>query len=124
MNELPVTIGYNKGFGIVMLVCSVFILGVAFLTGQLFPQAITGGILLLVSLGYMTQPAVVIAPKEVQMKNLLGMTMRTHPFENLSDLAVENGQLMVKGTPVRVARWATASADWANLETLLSSREK
>jgi hypothetical protein len=124
MNELPLAIGYNKIFGGLLLVSGVFILGVAVLVGQLFPQAITGGILTLVSLGYLTQPALVIAPREVQMKNLFGMTLRTHPFERLSQLTVVDGALDVNGTRVRTARWLLDGGDWNRLETMLRERRQ
>jgi len=118
-DALPITVGYNKIWGGLMLVCAAFILGVALLTGQYFPQAFTGTILLVVSLGYLTQPAFVVTQNEVQVRNLLGMTLRTHPFEKLSQLTVVGGKLEVKGTPVRAPRWLLASGDWERLEALV-----
>jgi hypothetical protein len=120
--ELPIEIGYKKAFGAGMLVCSVFILGVAVLTSRLFPQAITGTILFLLGIGYLTQSAIVIAPGEVQLKNLFGATMKTHPFASLSELSIVDGRLEVNGVPVKVARWLLSGSDWQRLEKVVQGR--
>jgi hypothetical protein len=123
-DELPIAVGYNKIWGGFMLVAGVFILGTAILIGQIFPQAITGTILLLVSLGYLTQPAFVVTRTEVQMRNLFGMTLRTHPFEKLSQLSVVDGRVEVNGTPVKFPRWLIAGSDLEQLETYLRKRRE
>lgn len=117
---LPLSVGYNKAFGGFMLVCSLFILGVAVLTGTLFPQALTGGILLLVSLGYLTQPALVITASEVQLKNMLGMTVKSYAVREPADLKLRDGKLMVRDEQLRTAKWLLSGADWARLEALVA----
>jgi hypothetical protein len=109
---LPIEVRYKQAWGIVGLLCSLFILGVAFLVGKPFPQAITGGILLLVSLGYLSQPVFVVAPGEVQLRNLLGMTMKRHPFASLADLELRDGRLHVNGQPVGAGRFMVRGSDW------------
>jgi hypothetical protein len=111
-----ITLTYNKAFGVLLLVAALFILGVAVLTGKMFPQAISGGILALASIGYLTQPAFVIAAGGVQVKNLLGMTMRTVPFSTWSELTLRDGQLYARDQRVKVARWLISASDWALLE--------
>ena len=104
-------IGYNKIFGVVMLLCALFILGVAVITGKLFPQAITGSILLLLSLGYLMQPALVVATGEVEVKNLLGMTMKRHPLKSLAEVSLRDGRICVGNEKVGNPGWMLSGAD-------------
>jgi hypothetical protein len=114
-DPLPIELHYNKVFGAVMLALSLFILGVAFTIGKPFPQAVTGGITLLASIGFLTQPVLVVAAGEVQMRNLLGMTMKRHEFGSLADLELRDGRLRVKDQPVGSGRWLMHRADWERL---------
>lgn len=122
--QLPIEVRYNKAWGIVMLCSSIFILGVAFLTAKLFPQAITGGILLLVSFGFLTQPAFVVAPGEVQLRNILGMTMKRHEFASLAELEVREGRLHVNGKPVGAGRFMLRASDWDALGRAIDDARK
>src|SRR5687767_12453121 len=112
----PIPVGYNKIFGGVMLACALFILGVAVITRHLFPQAITGAILLLVSLGYLTQPAIVVAPKEIEVKNLLGMTMKRLAIQSLAEVSVRDGRIWAGNEKVGSPRWMLNSGDCERLE--------
>lgn len=114
-NPLPIALHYNKVFAVVMLALSLFILAVAFSLGQPFPQAITGGISLLVSIGFLTQPVMVVVAGEVQMRNLFGMTTKRHEFTSLADLELRDGRVRVKDTPVGSGRWLLHGADWQAL---------
>ncbi len=114
-DPLPIALHYNKVFGAVMLVLSLFILAVAFAIGKPFPQAITGGITLLASIGFLTQPVMVVVAGEVQMRNLFGMTMKRYEFSSLADLELRDGRLRVKDTPVGSGRWLMHGADWKTL---------
>ena len=120
-DPLPIEVRYKQVWGIVGLACSVFILGVAFLTGKLFPQAITGGILLFVSFGFLTQPVFVVAPGEVQLRNLFGMTMKRHSFASLADLEIRDGRLRVDGKPVGAGRFMIRGSDWETLERAIEA---
>lgn len=113
--QLPIEVRYNKGWGIVMLLCSLFILGVAVLTAKLFPQAITGSILLLVSIGFLTQPVMVVAPGEVQLRNLLGMTMKRYEFASLAEIELRDGRVCVNGKPVGSGKFMLRASDWEAL---------
>jgi hypothetical protein len=119
--ELPIAVGYNKGFAAFMLIAGLFIVGAAFATGRLFPQAVTGGILLAVGLLYLTRPLFIVTPSEVQLKNGLGMTVKTYPFRSLSELKIRDGKLFVGEQKVRASRWFSDGGDWARLEAALST---
>ena len=112
---LPIEVHYNKVFGAVMLACSLFILAVAFSIGKPFPQAITGGITLLVSFGFLTQPVMVVAAGEVQMRNLFGMTMKRYPFASLTELEIRGNRLRVNDKPIGSGRWLLHGRDWDTL---------
>ena len=121
MDFPPIAVGYQKALGLLMLACALFILGVAFLTGKLFPQAITGGILLAVSFGYLTQPALVISPGVVETKNLFGITLKTHRFASLRDLVLDDKGLQVAGERVKLTRWILSGGDLARLAQAVQS---
>lgn len=114
-SPLPIEVRYNRVWGIVMLAGSIFILGVAVLTGKMFPQSITGGILLLVSIGFLTQPVLVVAPGEVQLRNLLGMTMKRHAFASLTELELRGSRLCLNGKPIGAGRGMLRASDWEAL---------
>ena len=126
-DPLPIPLHYNKVFGAVMLALSLFILAVAFSIGKPFPQALTGGISLLVSIGFLTQPVMVVAAGEVQMRNLFGMTMKRYPFASLSDVEIRDGRLRVNDKPIGSGRWLLHGGDWDKLgraiETARSSKQ-
>jgi hypothetical protein len=72
-------IKYNKAFPIIMIISSIFILGVSFLVG-LSVNTITGIILLLIGILMYRNPIVVISQNEIAINNLWGMTLKTHTY--------------------------------------------
>ena len=90
-SSLPIEVGYKKVLGAPILISSLFILGVAFYTGALMPQAFTGAILLVMGFCYLTQPAIVVTETEVQLRNVFGMTMKRYPLSHLRELKVVDG---------------------------------
>jgi hypothetical protein len=119
MSAIPVR--YNKLFGAVMLLCAVFILGVAVFTRHLFPQAVTGSIILLVALGYLTQPAVVVAPGEIEVKNLLGMTLKRHELKSLAEVSLHDGRIWVGNEKIGSPQWMLNRVDCERLEKEIRS---
>lgn len=119
--KLPIEIGYNKALGGITVVSAIFILFVAVLTGRLFPQAITGGILLFVSFGYLTKPALVLTANEVRQPALFGPVVKRYVFKSISEVSVQNGRVHVAGEKVGVHGWMTSGADVAELERYLAA---
>jgi hypothetical protein len=120
MENLPIAIGYKKVFGLLLLSCALFIIGVALFLGQLFPQIITGGICFLASIMYLTQPALVVARRSVDKKNLFGATIKSYPLESLKYLAVDDSGLRVHGERVKVARWLLSSGDFERVKKAIA----
>jgi hypothetical protein len=93
--QLPIEIKHNQVMAIFMLVCALFILSTSFLVGVSL-NTLTGVIILVVSIGYFTQPAVVVTESGLEHRNLLGMTLRRTDYDSLADLSVEpDGSLWV-----------------------------
>lgn len=109
--KLPITVGYNRVLAALMTVSAVFILGVAALTGKLFPQALTGFVILALAVGYWTQTAMVVGTSEVELKNLFGRTVQRFPFSNASELSLKDGRLYIGAEKVGLPRWLLRGSD-------------
>jgi uncharacterized membrane protein YobD (UPF0266 family) len=124
---LPIEIRHNQGMAIFMLVCALFILGTTFLVGVSL-NTLTGVVLLIVSIGYFTQPGLVVTERGFEFRNLLGMTMRRTEFTSLSDVSVEDGAFYVKrGTQrekVIGMRWFLSGGDIKRLEDAVRAASK
>lgn len=119
--QLPIEIKHNQVMAIFMLVCALFILSTSFLVGVSL-NTLTGVIILVVSIGYFTQPAVVVTESGLEHRNLLGMTLRRTDYDSLADLSVEpDGSLWVTrgGTKEKVRgmiRFLLSGADMKRFE--------
>ncbi|MAC26867.1 MAG: hypothetical protein CMH59_10380 [Myxococcales bacterium] len=85
---------YNPAFAVLMLVAGAFIGGTGLLLGKLLLMGL-GAMHVLVGLGYATQPWFVVHHGSIELKNLFGMTVKTHPI-GLKDLTYRDGKLMPK----------------------------
>jgi hypothetical protein len=119
--QLPIEIKHNQAMAIFMLVCALFILGTSFLIGVSL-NTLTGVIILLVSIGYFLQPAIVVTESGLEHRNLLGMTLRRTDYDSLADLSVEaDGTITVtrNGTTEKVRgmiRFLLSGADLKRFE--------
>ncbi len=86
---LPIEIRHNPGVAIFMLVCSLFILGTTLLVGVSL-NTVTGVILLLVSIGYFANPALVVTDSGIEHRNILGMTLRRTDYDSLADVTLDD----------------------------------
>ena len=111
-NEEEVKVGYNKVFGWIMIACSSFILFVALLIGQA-TQLLTGGVLMALGIAYLSGSAIVVTPKEVQLKNPLGMTVRSYPYK---ELKLENRRIYADGKKIRVPLYSLDKKDIAKIK--------
>jgi hypothetical protein len=51
----------------------------------------------------------------VQLRNLLGMTMKRHAFTSLADLELRGGRLCLNGKPVGAGKVMLRGSDWEAL---------
>lgn len=70
-------IRYNAVFGAFLLLMGLFTLGVGVMVGKGM-LLLVGTLNALVGLGFTTRPFMMVTERGVEMRNLLGMTMRMH----------------------------------------------
>jgi len=104
---------FNKILGIIFLVCSSFILFVSFTIGPSV-STISGFILLLVSILYLVSPAIVYDDNEIQMKNLLGMTLKRHSFEK-DKITTQDRRIYVNDKKLNIAKGMLVRSEYDDL---------
>jgi hypothetical protein len=77
-----------------------------------------GALFILVGVLYLTGAFLVVEEGRLLVKNALGMTVRTYPFESLRDFVIEGGRVYLQRGGERVPRrgWSSLMADpndWA-----------
>lgn len=55
-----------------------------------------GSFFIIIGILYLKQYIIVVDNGEVQMKNLLGMTLRTHRFDSMSDLRLNGSKVQIR----------------------------
>ncbi|MCA9616213.1 MAG: hypothetical protein H6721_27565 [Sandaracinus sp.] len=85
-------IRYNAFFGVFLLMAGLFTLGVGIFVGKAM-LLLLGSMNALVGLGFTTRPFAVVTSRGVEMRNLLGMTMRLHEVPR-EHLAVKHGAVV------------------------------
>jgi len=90
MNGIPVR--YNAIFGIGILVGGAIVLVAGLMLGK-FLLLTVGIINSLAGFGFMTQPWFIVFPDRIEIKNMLGMTLRTHRISGLAALEVHDGRV-------------------------------
>jgi len=81
-------------------------------------QLVLAIIMGVVGLMYMVSTLFVVGPSSVQVKNPLGMTLRTYPFDSPHALEIEGRKLWVTmpdGRRKKLNGFMAASGDWAEL---------
>lgn len=102
-------IKYNVIFPIFFGACGLFILGSALIVG-FSPRTILGLVILPLSVLMATRPVTILTPTEIQMKNLLGVTVKTHPCTPDS-VSVKDKSVYVNGKKVFSTWWSNTSAN-------------
>lgn len=94
-------VGYNKAIGLIFLPIALFILIAGLEFGSI--SAITGIILTVMSIGYLSAPAVTYNERQIELKNMLGMTVKKYVF-GADEIAVKGGKIIVNGRKFKVQR--------------------
>jgi hypothetical protein len=124
---MKLKIRQNRVFAIVILSCAIFILFVSFLIGPSL-NLIIGFLNLFIGIKMLTQPVLVITDQEIEIKNLLGMTMKRVPFNSYAELEIEEGSLYVnqggmRTRATRVSRFLHHGPDLENLHELIAANK-
>ena len=115
----PITIRYKLGFGIFMLLAGGFMLFVG-LTLKNPMQLGLGVMNALIGLGFSTQPWFLVYPDRIEVKNVLGMTMKTHSFPGPSDLQIVDDKVQSKSGAFKpVGGWLARAEDFDKLRARL-----
>ncbi len=113
----PIPVHYNAVFGAFMGVAALFILSVGLLISN--PMSIgLGAMNGLLALGFLFQPWFVVEPGRIGVRNLLGMTLKSHDFETLADFEVRGRHLhwRADGKKVKgVGGFLVRGSDWDRL---------
>lgn len=112
---------FNKVFGIIFLVLASLILYISLLIGPSL-STISGLVLLVVSVLYLVSPAVVYSPAEIQLKNLLGMTLKKYSFES-DTITVKDQRIYVNGSKINLAKGMLAKSEYNHLLQYILTRQ-
>ncbi len=112
-------VGYHKAWGVFFLVAGVADLLVYTSTRTLM-HLMLGGLLLVIGVLYLSRPFLVIGDGVIQVKNLLGITMRRFSFGSLAELGVEPDAIVIgegRGSQrLKVSRLLIARSDMQRLD--------
>lgn len=116
MSDLPIPVRFKPVFGWVLLVLGLFVIGTSLLTGNLV-LTVVGVVNSAAAVGFATQPMFVVFADRVEVKNLLGMTLKTLPIRSLQDLRIEGSQVVVPHSPKprRLGGALVRTSDWEAL---------
>lgn len=121
-------VGYNKLFGALLLGAGAlcFVLGLIVRTPS---SALIGAMNVVIGVLYLTRPYFVLTRHAIELRNLLGTTMRRYAFDELAHLAVsDDGKSVFQndagGAPTRLklTRWLADRRDWQTFLGLVQAR--
>jgi hypothetical protein len=99
-----IEVKYKKIFSLFLFFASIFILYVSSIVGFSL-NTITGVVLFFVSILMLTRPIAVITPNNIQMMNLLGMTVKNYPYKP-EQILIKDNSISVNGKKVISTLWA------------------
>mgnify|MGYP006865141074 CR=1 FL=1 len=110
----PIPVRFNLIFGIFLLLCAAFILGTGLFIGA--PHLlVVGGLNGAVAVGVTFAPMFVVHDDRIEMRNLLGMTMRTHTYGSLAELEIRGSKIFRKEGETKAlvsASFLARGSDW------------
>ena len=102
MTTIPLRASRGLGASFLVLGLLLLVLGLLTISDSLI-NVVLGPVLMLVGVGYLVGTLLVVTPTEVQLRNLLGMTVRRTPIRSLADLRLDDKRLVHTPTGKRVA---------------------
>ncbi|MEL6490098.1 MAG: hypothetical protein AAFV85_18190 [Cyanobacteria bacterium J06634_6] len=106
----------------------VLAVGVILLSGEFSTTIVTGILLTIVGILYLTRIYFVVAPNRITLYNLLGSAVKRYVYASPTELRLEGSTIYIetetdsKPQKIKVAKWMTKSADWKQLESMILSR--
>ena len=100
MNQ-NIKIHSNKILAIFVIACGGFILVLAAQYRGMELQLFMGPMFILMGILLMANPTIVVTPTEIQMRNILGMTLKRHQY-NASNTELRKNGLYVNDRKVRI----------------------
>ena len=113
----PILVHHKPFMGVILLCCGLFIGGVGIMIGTII-QLIMGGMFTLMGIMYFTKPALYINEHTMELKNLLGMTIKTYPLSPDS-LELRDRSIYISGKKVRISRVMLKNEDVEKMEAYL-----
>ncbi len=110
----PIPVRFNLALGIALLLCAAFVLCTGLFLGALH-LLLVGVVNGAVAVGITFAPMFVVHPDRIEMRNLLGMTMRTHTFASLADLEIRGSKIFRKEGETKAlasASFVARGSDW------------
>lgn len=110
-----IPVRYNPLFGAFSALAGGLILLAGLLLGDVITLGI-GAMNLLLGLGFMTQPVFVVFDRRIEVRNLLGMTLRKHHIR-LHELEVREGKVHPRNGSFRgLGGWVARRSDLAKID--------
>lgn len=122
-----VEVRYGKGWSVTLIVLAALLLAMATFLGNPMTMAL-GGLNLVIGILMLTKPLYVLGPGALEVKNLLGMTMKRYAFRNISEFEITpDGALWhcdVQGVrkKIRISRLTVDGGDYRRLMDTLTTR--
>lgn len=114
---------YVKVLGYIFLVCAIFLLGTSIFIGPTL-NTLGGLVILIFSLFYLANPAILYDDQEIRIKNVLGMTLRIYRFDR-DKIAVEGDHIYVNGERLKCSRTILHQEEFvALLDHIIAKQDK
>jgi hypothetical protein len=122
-----VRVRYARGWAIAMIVMSAFLLAM-FPFVRTWTTSLVGGVNLVVGILMLTRPLYVLSTGVLEVKNLLGMTIRRIPFASFSEFEIDgDGKIWhtARGGQkkrIRISRFMVDGGDYRRFTDTLATR--
>ena len=135
--ENHLEVKYAPWLGIVILSLGVLnvvlAVWVMLLSAEFSTTIITGIVLTLMGILYLTRTYFVVAPNRITLYNLIGSAVKRYVYTSPKELQLKGNTIYIEtieGAPskqsasqkVKIAKWMTRAEDWRQLEAMISKR--
>lgn len=94
-------VNYLPVWGFLLLLLGLVNLYLGFQIDRVISMVL-GGMLVLLGILHFSNPAIVYSSSKIELKNLLGMTMKTYKFDT-DQITVENNRIYSKGKKIAIS---------------------